>query len=101
MRLLAAVAFSLVIIVGVTALWAWHNKEIFNRRGPRRHTREVTPDFTRDAIGRPLAFYGPEDSRRTAAVVHVRVIDDGKRYEPADGLARPAEGAPAPDPTPA
>ena len=97
------VAFSVIIIVGITALWAWHNKEIFHRRGPRLMTREVKADFSRDSIGRPLAFYGESDSRRTAPVVHVQVEGDDKRYEPADGLPPPElaapESAPAPEPS--
>jgi hypothetical protein len=92
------VAFSVIIIVGITALWAWHNMEIFHRRGPRLMAREVKPDFSHDTIGRPIAFYGEGASARNAPVVHVQVEGDDKRYEPADGLPPREDSPPVADP---
>ena len=83
---LVFVALSLVLIVGATALWAWHNVRIFRRKGPRTHVREVTPDYSRDRIGRPVTFPQTPLDRLTAPVVHVRFRLEGKSYMPAATL---------------
>ena len=83
---LVFVALSLVIIVGFTALWAWHNMGIYKRRGPRTAVREVTPDFSHDRVGRPVTITGEGMDRRSAPVVIVRITDEGKSFEPAPSL---------------
>lgn len=86
------VVVALVVIVGVTAAWAWHNLRLYRRRGPRTHVREAHADFSRDGLGRPVAFAGSSGDVRLARVVLVRVDDAGKRYEAASAV--PARNGP-------
>lgn len=89
------IAFSLAIIVLVTAAWAFHNLSIYARRGPRKRIREVRPDFSHDRVGRDVTFRDAASLQR-AAVVYVGLGETGKVYE-ARGAVRPA-ASPAPAP---
>lgn len=83
------VAVALLAIVTITGVWAWHNARIFKRRGARRHVRDVTPDFSRDVVGRAVMLTGAETDRRAAPVVYIRFTAFGKTYQTASGLKPP------------
>ena len=91
------IALSLLAIVLVTLLWAWHNLRIYKRKGPRLKVREATSDFAHDGVGRAVTFAPDGPDRFTAPVVYVRWTDDGKRYDPAVAMPPRLEpGAPPP-----
>ena len=90
------VAVALLLIVLVTAIWAWHNVRIFKRKGPRTRVREVSPDYSHDRVGRPVTFAAAGPDRREAPVVHVRFTAEGKAYAPAAELPPRGAGAGAP-----
>ena len=92
------VAIALVVIVGLTAVWAFHNLRISRRRGRRRRPREVTPDLSRDSVGREVRLPTIPSDCLNARVVTVRIQDGTKVYAPA-GAAWP-EAAPRPATTP-
>jgi hypothetical protein len=80
------IGLSLAVIVLMTLGWAWHNLRIFRRRGNRKQIREATSDFARDGLGRPVDYPYREIDRHVAPVVYVRLVGDGKQYEPASQL---------------
>ena len=80
------IAVALVSIVAVTALWAFYNARRFRRRSRRIHVRPVTPDFSRDRVGRPVALPVTGRDMVEAPVVVVRLTESGKRYEPVRNL---------------
>ena len=86
-------AVSLVIIAGVTAVWAVHNRRIYQQKGARTGLRVIEEDHSRDVLGRPVEFPPSPEDCLTASVVIVRVEKDRKVYHPAligDRTARKA-----------
>src|SRR4029450_9791406 len=77
---------SLAIIVLMTLVWAWHNLRIFRQRGARKRMREATADFSHDGLGRPVDYSDRGLDPLSPPVVYVRLIGDGKPYEPAGRL---------------
>lgn len=73
---------SLAAIVLVTALWAVHNLRLVRRKTARTHVREVTPDQSRDTVGRPLGFPAVPEECRAASLIVVRIEDGSKVYRP-------------------
>lgn len=69
-------AVAAVVVTAVTLAWVRHNRGIYQRKGPRRGVPAVDEPWTRDSLGRPLAF-APD-------VLHARVV----RLELADGVKR-------------
>lgn len=87
------VAVALVVIVGLTVIWAVHNAWIYRRRGPRKSIRRTAQDFSRDSVGREVRLAVAHERCQTAPVVVVRILDGAKVYEPRDtggGPPRPA-----------
>jgi hypothetical protein len=73
---------SLVIIAGVTALWAVHNQRIFQRKGARMGLPIVEEDHSRDVLGRPVEFTTSLEDCLTASVIVVRLEEGRKVYQP-------------------
>jgi len=71
---------SLIVVVGVTALWSWHNKRLHAQKGPRTHVRDVKEDYGLDYVGRLVTFVGSRAHMLDAAEVDVSFDDDGKTY---------------------
>ena len=84
------IAIALVVIVGLTAVWAFHNVRIFRKRGARRRVREVTPDLSHDSVGREVRLPVVPGDCRTATIVAVRIQDGVKVYAPGGGARPPA-----------
>jgi len=76
------IAVSLLVIVGVTALWAFHNRAVFRRKGARTRVREIAGDFARDTLGRPVGLPTVPDECLQASVIVVRIEDGRKVYRP-------------------
>lgn len=97
------IVISLAAVVLITAAWAYHNLQVFRRKGPRTHVREVEPDFSRDGVGHGVAFTAPGDMLRSAPVIHVRMVDQDKMYVATRRLAAPSAapgGVAGPGPSP-
>lgn len=88
------IAVALVVVVGLTAWWAFHNLRIFRtRQARRRRVCEATPDPPRDGVGREVHLPPPPEDCRTARIVLVRIEDGTKVYVPYETV-RPAAGPP-------
>lgn len=85
---------ALVVVVLLTLAWSWHNREIHQRKGPRTHVREVEEDFSRDVVGREVAFEGTRERMRAEREVYVVFDETLKTYKARDASAgRAGEGA--------
>ena len=71
---------ALVVVVGVTALWSWHNKRLYDHKGPRTRVRDVPEDYGLDYVGRMVTFVGSRERMQDAAEVDVSFDDDAKTY---------------------
>jgi hypothetical protein len=76
-------AISLVIIAGVTTLWAMHNQRIFQQKGARTGLQVVEEDHSRDVLGCPVEFPASPEDCLIASVVVVRFEEGRKIYHPA------------------
>jgi hypothetical protein len=76
------IAVALLVIVGVTAIWALHNRAVFRRKGARTRVRDVPGDFTRDTLGRPVGLPTVPEECLYASVIVVRIEDGRKVYRP-------------------
>ncbi len=76
------VGIALVVIVLVTALWAFHNVRLFRNKRARTHVRTVREDFSHDTVGRPVGMPAVPDECLTASVIVVRIEDGTKVYRP-------------------
>jgi hypothetical protein len=79
---LVFIAISLLVIVGVTALWAFHNRTLFRRKGARTTVRAVNEDSSHDTLGRPVGMPPVPDECLRASVIVVRIEDGRKVYRP-------------------
>ncbi len=79
---LVFIGVSLLVIVGLTALWAFHNRALFRRRGARTNVRAVPEDFSRDTLGRPVGLPPVPEECLAASVIVVRIEDGRKVYRP-------------------
>jgi hypothetical protein len=80
------IGVSLVVVVAVTAAWAWHNVQIFRRRGPRKQVRPAAPRFVRDRVGRAVSVTTQGPGLRESPVVLVRIVGLGKSYQAAGAI---------------
>ncbi len=76
------VGIALVVIVSVTALWAFHNVRLFRNRAVRTRVRTVHEDFSHDTVGRPVGMPAVPEECLTASVIVVRIEDGTKVYRP-------------------
>jgi hypothetical protein len=74
------IVWTLVVCVGLTAVWAYHNLRIFRRRGPRMKVRTPIESFTHDRLGRTVDFATPIEGLRLERQVWIEVDSDRKRY---------------------
>ena len=79
---------TLIVVVGVTALWSAHNLAIHRRRGDRKVVRTAHEVYERDRIGRRIAFKGTREELRSDPVIQIRLEHEGKTYRPSSTLAR-------------
>lgn len=76
------IGISTVLIVGSTALWALHNRSVFQSKRARLRVRPVTEDLSRDTLGRPVGLPEVPEECLRASVIVVRVEDGRKIYQP-------------------
>lgn len=88
-------AVSLVVVVGVNALWTWHNRRIWERRGPRTKVRSVPEDWSRDRLGRTVTFEGSLRRIQTERAVAVSFDEGRKTYRPIALMGAGAQDDPA------
>jgi hypothetical protein len=75
------VGLTLVVCVGLTGLWAFHNLRLFRRRGPRTHVRTTSESYTHDRRGREIEFEAPLERLRLEPQVWITIDEDRKRYD--------------------
>lgn len=76
------IGIALVVIVSVTAMWAFHNVRLFRNRAVRTRVRAVHEDFSHDTVGRPVGMPAVPQECLTASVIVVRIEDGTKVYRP-------------------
>jgi hypothetical protein len=73
------VGVTLMITVGLTTLWIYHNLRIFRKKGPRRSVPPVAVELRSDFLGRRLAADWEE--LKHATVIGITSEPHAKRYE--------------------
>ena len=71
---------SLVIVVGGTQLWSWHNRRLYERKGPRMQVREATEDYAVDVMGRTVHFESSRERIQAELEVEVAFDEGTKTY---------------------
>ena len=76
------ITISLVAIVLITALWAFHNVRLFRRKGARTRVTPAVQDSSRDSVGRPVGMPAVPEECLSASLILVRIEDGTKVYRP-------------------
>jgi hypothetical protein len=79
----AVVGVSLMVTVGLTTLWIYHNLRIFRKKGPRRSVPRVVVELRSDFLGRRLA--ADWDELKHATLIGITSEPGTKRYEARGG----------------
>jgi hypothetical protein len=87
---LVFIAIALGLIVGLTALWAFHNLRIFEKRGNRRQVSHVTAAPSEDSVGRHVQLPTLPEDCRNSPIVTVRIHDGDKVYASSGVIQPPA-----------
>ena len=65
---------SLVIVVGSTQAWAWHNRRLYGKKGPRTQVREADEHYAVDVVGRTVHFEGSREQMQEELTSFLAVI---------------------------
>jgi hypothetical protein len=71
---------SLVIVVGSTQAWAWHNRRLYGKKGPRTQVREADEHYAVDVVGRTVHFEGSREQMQEEPEVEVTFDEGTKTY---------------------
>jgi len=71
---------SLVVVVSGTRLWSWHNKRLYDRKGPRTQVREAREDYAVDVMGRTVSFEGSRERIQRELEIDVTFDEGSKTY---------------------
>jgi hypothetical protein len=93
---LVFIAVTLVVCVTLTAAWAYHNRNIFKRKGPRTHVPSATFEFREDRLGRALRFVEPMAAIERARIVRIDLDDESKTYRALERFPAPATNGAVP-----
>ena len=74
---------SLVIVVGGTHAWSWHNKRLYEKKGPRTQVREANEEYAVDVMGRTVHFESSREQMQEELEVEVAFDEGSKTYRAA------------------
>lgn len=85
------IAVALLLLPAITLYWVMHNRDIYDRKGPRRHVQRVAAPYTHDWAGRTVR--GDFETLRQAREITIIITADEKHFVAAPAAQPYSEAA--------